>query len=52
MPEYDPFFYDLPQGTNFGEAACESTVVSYWMMVWVGDPLYRPYGEAPLIPLA
>ncbi len=51
MPEYDQFFYDLLQGANFGEAAYESTVVSYWMMVWVGDPLYRPYGEAPLIPL-
>jgi hypothetical protein len=23
--------------------------VSTWMMVWVGDPLYRPYGAAPLL---
>lgn len=43
MPEYDQFFYALLQGANFGEAAVESTVVAYWMMVWVGDPLYRPY---------
>ena len=49
MPEYDQFFYYLLQGANFGEAAVESTVVSYWMMVWVGDPLYRPYGAEPLV---
>lgn len=49
MPEYDQFFYYLLQGASYGEAAYESTVVSYWMMVWVGDPLYRPYGAAPPI---
>ncbi len=50
MPEYDQFFYYLLQGANFGEAAVESTVVAYWMMVWVGDPLYRPYGASPPVP--
>jgi uncharacterized protein (TIGR03790 family) len=50
MPEYDQFFYYLLQGANYGEAAYESTVVGGWMMVWVGDPLYRPYGAAPPIP--
>lgn len=50
MPEYDQFFRNLLQGANFGEAAYESTVVAYWMMVWVGDPLYRPYGAEPILP--
>lgn len=43
MPEYDQFFYYLLAGANFAEAGYESTVVGQWMMVWVGDPLYRPY---------
>ena len=42
MPEYDQFFLYLLQGGTYGEAAYESTVVGQWMMVWVGDPLYRP----------
>lgn len=46
MPEYDQFFAYLLQGANFAEAGYQSTVVSYWMMVWVGDPLYRPYAAA------
>ncbi|GDX82503.1 hypothetical protein LBMAG42_43140 [Deltaproteobacteria bacterium] len=49
MPEYDQFYRNLLQGANFGEAAYESTVVSYWMMVWVGDPLYRPYRDNVVI---
>lgn len=43
MPEYDQFFLYLLQGASYGEAAYESTRVARWMMVWVGDPLYRPY---------
>jgi uncharacterized protein (TIGR03790 family) len=43
MPEYDQFFLFLSQGANFGEAAYESTRLSLWMMVFVGDPLYRPF---------
>ena len=43
MPEYDQFFRYLTEGASYGEAAAESTVVGLWMMVWVGDPLYRPY---------
>ncbi|MFZ5477485.1 MAG: TIGR03790 family protein [Myxococcota bacterium] len=43
MPEYDQFFLYLTQGASFGEAAYQSTKVAAWMMVWVGDPLYRPY---------
>ncbi len=46
MPEYDQLFLYLAQGATFGEAAYESTVVGAWMMVFVGDPLYRPFPEA------
>lgn len=52
MPEYDQFYRNLLQGANFGEAAYQSTVLAYWMMVWVGDPLYRPYPFDPAIPRA
>ncbi|MBN1336445.1 MAG: TIGR03790 family protein [Deltaproteobacteria bacterium] len=50
MPEYDQFFLYLLQGANYAEAAYESTCVARWMMVWVGDPLYRPYAEPVLEP--
>jgi len=43
MPEYDQFFKYLTDGASYGEAAYNSTVLGAWMMVWVGDPLYRPY---------
>jgi uncharacterized protein (TIGR03790 family) len=43
MPEYDPFFLYLTQGANSAEAGYESTYIGLWTMVWVGDPLYRPY---------
>lgn len=43
MPEYDQFFLYLLDGASYGEAAYESTILGRWMMVWVGDPLYRPY---------
>ncbi len=43
MPEYDQLFLYLLQGASFGEAAYESTQIARWMMVFVGDPLYRPY---------
>jgi uncharacterized protein (TIGR03790 family) len=42
MPEYDQLYRYLLEGANYGEAAYESTVVAGWMMVFVGDPLYRP----------
>lgn len=46
MPEYDQLFLYLLQGASFGEAAYMSTRVGNWMMVFVGDPLYRPYAPA------
>jgi uncharacterized protein (TIGR03790 family) len=45
MPEYDQFFLYLTSGASFGEAAYESTLLAQWMMVWVGDPLYRPHPQ-------
>ena len=42
MPEYDQFFLYLSQGAPFAEAAYASTTLAAWMMVWIGDPLYRP----------
>lgn len=47
MPEYDQLFLYLTQGATYGEAAYESTVLGAWMMVFVGDPLYRPYPSVP-----
>ncbi len=47
MPEYDQLFLYLTQGATYGEAAYESTMVGAWMMVFVGDPLYRPYPSSP-----
>jgi uncharacterized protein (TIGR03790 family) len=46
MPSYDQLFRYLLQGATFGEAAYESTQMSLWMVVFVGDPLYRPYPDA------
>ncbi len=43
MPEYDQFFTYLTQGASFAEAGYESTTLGFWMMTWIGDPLYRPY---------
>lgn len=43
MPEYDQFFRYLVTGASYGEAAYSSTVLGAWMMVWIGDPLYRPH---------
>lgn len=43
MPEYDQLFLYLTQGATYGEAAYQSTRIGAWMMVFVGDPLYRPF---------
>lgn len=45
MPEYDQFYLYLLQGASYGEAAYESTILGAWMMLWIGDPLYRPYAR-------
>ena len=43
LPEYDQFFLALTQGASYGEAGVESTTLESWMIVFIGDPLYRPY---------
>lgn len=45
MPDYDELYYLLLHGANFGEAAYQGTYVGAWMMVFVGDPLYRPHAR-------
>ena len=40
---YDLVFHLITHGASFGEAAYEATPLGAWMMVWAGDPLYRPY---------
>lgn len=39
----DRFFEHLFSGQNFADAAWYATNADKWMMVMVGDPLYRPY---------
>lgn len=43
MPEYDQFFLYLLQGASYAEAAYQSTQEGAWMMLYVGDPWYRPF---------
>ena len=38
----DGVFYRLWKGYNFAEAGWSSSPYTGWMMVFVGDPLYRP----------
>ncbi len=44
LPAYDRFFHALLAGASYGEAGAESTFYVAWMLVFIGDPLYRPYG--------
>jgi uncharacterized protein (TIGR03790 family) len=50
LMEYDQFFRHLFAGYSFAEAAYMATPMAEWMAVYLGDPLYRPYGESPLLP--
>jgi uncharacterized protein (TIGR03790 family) len=43
LPGYDRFFNALVGGATYGEAGAESEFYVSWMLVWIGDPLYRPY---------
>ena len=47
---YDQFYRFLFQGYSFAEAGYMATPVAEWMATFLGDPLYRPYGAAPLLP--
>lgn len=45
MPEYDAFYVNLTTGASFAEAGYEATKKGAWMMLWIGDPWYRPYPQ-------
>jgi uncharacterized protein (TIGR03790 family) len=43
---YEAVFWDrLAQGWTFGEAAAASSALLSWQAVFVGDPLWRPFGD-------
>lgn len=43
---YEGIFWDrIARGWTFGEAAVASSQLVSWQAVFIGDPLYRPYGE-------
>lgn len=43
---YEGIFWDrIARGWTFGEAAVASSQLVSWQAVFLGDPLYRPYGE-------
>lgn len=43
---YEGIFWDrIASGWTFGEAAVASSQLVSWQAVFLGDPLYRPYGE-------
>ena len=47
-PDQPLFFSRLIQsGFTFGEAGYAATRALSWQTVFVGDPLYRPFGKAP-----
>ncbi len=47
-PDQPLFFARLIQsGFTFGEAGYAATRALSWQTVFVGDPLYRPFGKAP-----
>ena len=47
-PDQPLFFSRLIQdGFSFGEAGYAATRALSWQTVFVGDPLYRPFGRAP-----
>lgn len=45
-------FRDLLQGANVGDAFLRNTRWLKWMVLYLGDPLYRPFpgGRAPFVP--
>ena len=50
----DQVFLDLFLGANVGDALLRSTHLLKWMIVNIGDPLYRPFpqGIGPFKPSA
>ena len=42
MPHPDGIFRDLLAGSNVGDAFLRNTLWLNWMILQIGDPLYRP----------
>jgi uncharacterized protein (TIGR03790 family) len=49
-PHLDVFADRLRNGFNFAESAYASVPALSWMTTFVGDPLYRPFGEIDELP--
>ena len=47
IPHLDAFFKDVLAGANVGDALFRHTEFLDWMIMNVGDPLYRPFLTAP-----
>lgn len=49
LPHADGVFRNLYEGANVGDAFLRNTAFSRWMIINMGDPLYRPFsgGRAP-----
>jgi uncharacterized protein (TIGR03790 family) len=45
IARYDEFFAYVTRGASIGEALYQSAPYGGWMIVLVGDPLYRPYAR-------
>ncbi|MGA8028111.1 MAG: TIGR03790 family protein [Bryobacteraceae bacterium] len=43
LPHPDQAFFYLMQGANAGDALLRSTRLLKWMIINIGDPLYRPF---------
>jgi len=49
LPRPDGVFLNLFEGANVGDAFLRNTLWLKWMIIYLGDPLYRPFpnGRAP-----
>ena len=45
LPRPDGVILDLFQGANVGDAFLRNTLWLKWMIIYLGDPLYRPFPE-------
>lgn len=43
LPRYDGLFRNLFEGSNVGDALLRNTTPLRWMVINLGDPLYRPF---------
>ena len=45
LPHPDGIVHDLLVGANVGDAFLRNTEWLHWMIINIGDPLYRPFGK-------